>query len=60
MDQPTKQLDPFSIILMEQRNGALNEAAYWKAEASVLQSRLTTLTAQQAKPKKPAKVPSGS
>ena len=58
MDQPTQQIDPFTAAIIEQRNGALNEAAFWRAEAMKAQSLLAA--AKPPKAKKPVGAPSGS
>ena len=53
MPQPSQTIDPFTAVLMDQRNNALNEAAYWKAEAIKAQAAATELQAKLSK-KKPS------
>lgn len=60
MDQPTQQIDPFTAAIIEQRNGALNEAAFWRVEAMKSQSLLAEIQSKLSKPKKPKGEPSGS
>lgn len=51
MNEPQQQVDAFAVTLMEQRNAALNEAAYWKAQAIKLQAENTELKAKLPEPK---------
>lgn len=60
MNQPTQQIDPFTAAIMEQRNGALNEAAFWRVEALQAKNLLAEIQAKLPKPKKPAGAPSDS
>jgi hypothetical protein len=61
MDQQKQEIDTFAAILMEQRNSALTEAAYWRAQAIKAQSRVMELEAAEQKKdegEKEAKKPS--
>ena len=51
MIEPQQQVDAFSMMLMEQRNSALNEAAYWKSQVAKLQAQVAELEARLPKPK---------
>lgn len=56
MNQNKQEIDPFAHSLIEQRNAALNEAAYWRSQAVQFQARVMQLEAA-AKPKEKVKKP---
>ena len=39
-----QKVDPFAIAVMEQRNQAMNEAAFWRARVSELEAKVKELT----------------
>ena len=38
-----QKVDPFAIAVMEQRNQAMNEAAFWRVKASEWEAKLKEL-----------------
>lgn len=54
-EQPQQQVDNFTLVIIEQRNEALNQLAYWRAKAIEAQAKLVALQPKpEAKPKEPA------
>ncbi len=52
-----KELNIFELALMDQRNQALNEAAYWRAEATKAQAELAALKKPDLVPVVPVEPP---